>query len=264
MNDTVITEYTSSITLFKEVNIALVSENACLLTWPEKIDAKQHNQIILCEQKIQECLHEKIIDIVVSYNSLMIYYDFMALTSDSLMHEVSQIINTIYQPQPNENNSLANNNTSSKIIDIPVYFGDDVAWDLDEITESLNLTKQEFIALYTQQTYQAYALGFTPGFCYLGSLNKQLQLPRRATPRLKIPSGAVAIAEEQTAIYPNESPGGWNIIGRTPLPLYQISNEAFTPAISVGDSVKFTEISQQEFARLTLKYSQKSKGDNNE
>lgn len=255
------------------IDIALVSENACLITWPEKICAKQHEQIMRCEKKIQASLAEHIIDIVVSYNSLMIYYNFMSLSSPELINQLSRIITTSIIPLGiNTQTGLAHNEikplsqtpnitktiTATKEVEIPVYFGDDVAWDIQEVTKALNLSKQAFIDLYTQQRYQAYALGFTPGFCYLGSLNKQLHLPRRKTPRVKIPLGSVAIAEEQTAIYPNESPGGWNIIGKTPLPLYHIKEGRFIPTISVGDSVKFTEITQQAFEELSLTYLQNS------
>ena len=98
-----------------------------------------------------------------------------------------------------------------------------------------------------QQTYTAYALGFTPGFCYLATLDKKLRLPRRTTPRTNVPAGAVAIAEQQTAIYPTESPGGWHIIGQTPIELYRAKDESFLPKITVGDQVKFTEICLNQF-----------------
>ena len=90
-------------------------------------------------------------------------------------------------------------------------------------------------------------MGFTPGFCYLASLPNILHLPRKASPRTQVPKGAVAIAEQQTAVYPNQSPGGWHIIGQTPLPMYSTKNGQFNAKINVGQNVKFYAISKAEF-----------------
>ena len=106
------------------------------------------------------------------------------------------------------------------------------------------------IKQHSSQTYHGYALGFTPGFCYLASLPHALHLPRKSSPRLKVPQGAVAIAEQQSAIYPIESPGGWHIIGQTPLPMFASKNGEFNATINVGQNVKFYAITQAEFIAL--------------
>ena len=242
-----------SITLFKDIQFNAVSENACLITWPEQICAQQHRHIIQCQKNLEERLPEQLIDVVPSYNSLMVYYDFMALSLQKLQAEISLILAHLYSADADNSQHPRQSSATPQtenIIEIPVYYGEEVAWDLKSLADQLNLSLAEVISLHTQTTYQAYALGFTPGFCYLGSIDEKLRLPRRATPRYKIPAGAVAIADAQTAVYPNASPGGWHIIGRTPQPMYRIEADHFIPAITVGDQVKFISITLDEFNAL--------------
>lgn len=110
-----------------------------------------------------------------------------------------------------------NNQNQRKIITIPVVYGGDFGPDLDEVASYNNLSNDEVIDIHTQQAYLIYMLGFMPGFPYLGGLDKRIHTPRRSEPRVKIDAGSVGIANNQTGLYPLDSPGGWQIIGRTPL-----------------------------------------------
>ena len=213
------------------------SENTLLLSWPEVICATQHQQIIALQHQIKQQFSNLIIETIVSYNSQIIYYDFLSLPTKKLIHFL-------------EKHSKPHNKPLEKTIEtieIPVLYNQESGWDLANIAKQTSLSIEEIIQQHSNRTYRAFALGFTPGFCYLGQLPQQLMLPRKATPRLKVPCGAVAIAGEQTAIYPNQSPGGWHIIGQTPLPMYQCNNGEFTPTISDGQSVKFYSISKAGF-----------------
>ena len=231
-----------------EITLTAVSENALLLTWPEIICAQQHQQIITCQQLINQRLSHLIIETVASYNSLMVYYPFEKITLSNIHNQLNELCQQLAQPAPRQ--------AADVIVEIPVYYGTDAGWDLSLVAQQTQLSIGEVIRRHSGQTYHAYALGFTPGFCYLGRLDKSLSLPRRSSPRVHIPKGAVAIAEQQTAVYPKSSPGGWHIIGQTPMPMFTIEQQEnqqsakFTPAISVGQQVVFKSIELDEFIAL--------------
>ena len=137
----------------------------------------------------------------------------------------------------------------SSAIEIPVCYEDKYALDLDEVTHHVGLPFEEVIELHSNASYQVNCLGFTPGFPYLSGLPLELGTPRRALPRKAVPAGSVAIGGNQTGIYPTISPGGWNVIGRTPLRLF--TPEKNPPALLCpGDKVRFRPISMDEFESL--------------
>lgn len=129
---------------------------------------------------------------------------------------------------------------------LPVSYDLEFAPDLLEVAEKLNKSIPEIIALHTAPRYTVYGIGFLPGFMYLGGLENELELPRKASPRLKVAKGSVGIAGKQAGIYPQESPGGWNIIGNCSVPIFDASKE--NPCfVSVGDKIEFYEISRAEY-----------------
>ncbi|WP_077340462.1 5-oxoprolinase subunit PxpB [Pseudocolwellia agarivorans] len=229
------------------VTLSYISENAVLLEWPEKVCAVQHQHIMHCQQQIGLALKSTVIDSIASYASLIIYYKFDQITHDSLN---TLLLNVVQKSHLSNENLTLSKQTSETEIEIPVYYGEEAGWDIQTVAQQTQLTCAEVIQYHTQTTYRAYALGFTPGFCYLGELVPRLQLARKSSPRLSVPKGAVAIAEQQTAVYPNTSPGGWHIIGQTPLDMYSVKNNEFESTISVGQSVKFVSITQAEFLSL--------------
>ena len=227
--------------LTEQVSLGFVAENAVLLTWPEVIDPNQHQQIIQVEQAIKQHFTCALLETIVSYNSLILYYQFQKVTQVQLIEQLTELLNST---QPSTLTS------TSKVVEIPVYYGEDAGWDLTAIAAEKKLTTDEVIHLHSARRYRAYALGFTPGFCYLASLAPPLVMPRKARPRIKVPAGAVAIAEQQTAVYPSASPGGWHILGQTPQAMFSITNGNFTPMISVGDTVVFKPIDKTTFKQL--------------
>ncbi|AZB43931.1 5-oxoprolinase subunit PxpB [Bacillus sp. FJAT-42376] len=138
---------------------------------------------------------------------------------------------------------------NSSLVRIPVCYEDDFGMDLDEVASLNGLTKEEVIRLHTEREYPVYMIGFSPGFPYLGGMNNKIAAPRKGKPRSKIPAGSVGIAGTQTGVYPMETPGGWQIIGRTPLSLFNPENEPPT-LLQAGDSVEFYPISREEYYRL--------------
>jgi inhibitor of KinA len=135
---------------------------------------------------------------------------------------------------------------SARTVEVPVCYGGAFGPDLDEVADQCKLTPQRVIELHAGSPHQVYMLGFAPGFPYLGGLDPRLEMPRRATPRTKVPAGSVAIAREQSAIYSIETPGGWNILGRTPLKLF--TPETDPPCLlQPGDNVRFVPVTVEQF-----------------
>jgi KipI family sensor histidine kinase inhibitor len=228
------------------VSIEVVAENALLLSWPQQVSEAQHNDIITLQSILKQQLSALIIESVASYHCLMIYYQFQLTSTESLIKKITAIAAALKKTTAN----LVDNQQPQTCIQIPVYYDTQQQWDLHTVAEHCNISITEVIKLHSSMVYRSYALGFTPGFCYLATLPKALTMARKSSPRTKVPKGAVAIAEQQTAIYPNESPGGWHIIGQTPLPMYQCNNAEFTATIKVGQSVQFYSISKAEFLAL--------------
>ncbi|GAK56278.1 allophanate hydrolase, subunit 1 [Candidatus Vecturithrix granuli] len=176
---------------------------------------------------------------VPTYRSLMILYDPAVLWFDDLIEQVKKVesrLEAVSLPEP-------------KILEVPVAYGGEFGPDLDFVAEHTHLSVEKVIALHTGRDYLVYMLGFTPGFCYLGGLSEQLETPRLATPRTKIPAGSVGIAGKQTGVYPIDSPGGWQLIGRTPLCLFDPQRD---PAvlITAGDYVRFVQIDEPTYHQL--------------
>lgn len=176
---------------------------------------------------------------VPTYRSLMILYDPAVLWFDELVEHVKNVeshLEAASLPEPN-------------ILEVPVLYGGEFGPDIEFVAEHAHLSVEEVIALHTGRNYLVYMLGFTPGFCYLGGMSEKLETPRLATPRTKIPAGSVGIAGKQTGVYPIDSPGGWQLIGRTPLCLFEPQRD---PAvlITAGDYVRFVQIDKTEYQRI--------------
>lgn len=134
-----------------------------------------------------------------------------------------------------------------RIVEIPVCYGGAYGEDLSFVAQHAGMSEQEVVALHSAQPYRIYMLGFLPGFPYLGGLDERLHTPRLSTPRTKIPAGSVGIGGKQTGIYPMESPGGWQLIGRTPLTLFAPGEPL---PYAAGDRIRFIPIDENEFERI--------------
>jgi KipI family sensor histidine kinase inhibitor len=136
-----------------------------------------------------------------------------------------------------------------RLLEIPVCYGGEFGPDLEKVAAAHGLRADRVIELHSSRTYHAYFLGFAPGFAYLGDLPDSLATPRLATPRKKVPVGSVGIAGKQTAVYPFATPGGWNLLGRTPLRMFQVGRDPME-LLDVGDEVRFHPITRQTFSAL--------------
>ncbi|TPV59823.1 5-oxoprolinase subunit PxpB [Aestuariibacter sp. GS-14] len=186
--------------------------------------------------------YEWLVELIPSYDSVMLVFDMWQADHHSVYCALSQLQLDASTDKPKGlHHSL------------PVWYGAPQANDLDQIALHTGLSKEAIINLHSNITYRAYAVGFAPGFAYLGELDPALTVPRMAKPRTKVPAGAVAIADRQTAVYPSESPGGWHLLGLCPIPLYSPKDGARV-LISAGDTVSFTAIDQTTFLQLAAQH----------
>ena len=174
-------------------------------------------------------------ELVPGYRSLMVVYDPLASSLSSLKSQIMDIWDTVDEAQL----------PSPRTVKIPVVYGDEFGPDLEWVASYLKMTPEEVIRLHIQPTYQVYMIGFMPGYPYMGEVVDSLVTPRRETPRTHVMQGSVGIAQKQTGIYPVTSPGGWQIIGRTPIRLFDPQK---TPPsfLVIGDQVKFYTITAKE------------------
>ena len=184
--------------------------------------------------------HPAIKDLLPTYRSVIVYYDPLLITFEELKDIVEK------------NCKIDDTNVDSMkkfIVEIPVLYGGEYGPDIENITTHNNLSIEEVIKVHTSGEYLVYMLGFTPGFPYLGGMDKRIATPRLKTPRTKIPGGSVGIAGEQTGVYPIESPGGWQLLGRTPLNFFDPNNEK-PFLINAGEYIKFVQISEEEYHKI--------------
>lgn len=223
------------------MKITSISENTVLILFDQVINPDNFALVKNSMDVIEEALDDYIIDIIPSYASIHISFNLTKVSGMEFRKKLTLLLGN--QQQFNEQNK------STKIINIPVYYGPEVGFDIDFIAQRAQLNKDEVARIHSDKTYDVYAIGFTPGFAYLGCVDERISCPRKHTPRSIVPKGSLGIADLQTAIYPVASPGGWQIIGRTPLKLLDYTQESLTP-FSTGDKVKFIPIDKSEFLRL--------------
>ena len=191
--------------------------------------------ILLNEEKIKG-----VVETVPTYRSIMVHYDPGVISNKQLVARLKALTGKMDKVEI----------PPSEVLEIPVlYGGEEMGPDMAFVAEHAGISEAEVIKLHTEPEYLIYMLGFTPGFTYLGGLNDKIETPRLKTPRVKIPAGSVGIAGKQTGVYPIDSPGGWQLIGRTPVRMYDPNREV--PILpQAGQYIKFTAIDRAEFDRI--------------
>ena len=216
-----------------------IHDQAITIEVAAAINEATNMQVIALQHAVESNPIKGFIEAVPAYSSLTVYFSeqVSAATIRSWLSDLSaHVSNTI-------NTSLT---TEGKQISIPVCYDPSLGTDLDWVAAHLNLSLEEIIFLHTSVAYRVYMIGFIPGFPYMGTLPEQLEVPRKQTPSLKIPMGSVAIAGKQTGIYPAEVPGGWQVIGRTPLKMFDLSQSPCS-FLNAGDLVTFQPITLEAF-----------------
>ncbi|NMX63233.1 allophanate hydrolase subunit 1 [Pseudomonas sp. WS 5079] len=195
--------------------------------------------MLAATRRLREGFGAALVDFVPSYTTLMVHYDLLAL-SPAQARELIEHALTDLQPQAQG---------SGQCHVLPVWYDLSVGPELTLLAQRSGLAVNEVIRRHSQHHYQVFALGFAPGFAFMGLVEEQLAAPRLGTPRKRVAPGSVGIAERQTAAYPVESPGGWNLIGRTPAKLFDRERDGYS-LMQPGDSVRFEAIGRAEFIKL--------------
>jgi inhibitor of KinA len=222
------------------MKITPLGDGALVVEVAEKIgdDALLHVQALVNE--LEKNPLPGMIEIVPAFTTVAVFYDPAKIGSmDALRNELVACVPRIL---PRKDKSVV------REIIIPVCYGGDFGPDLAEVAAQAGLDEDAAIALHSGARYRVHAVGFAPGFPYLAGLPEKLHIPRRATPRTRVPVGSVGIGGAQTGVYPLATPGGWQLIGRTPLRLFRPENETEPALLQPGDRVRFQPISPEEFA----------------
>lgn len=209
--------------------------DSLIIYFGDKIDEQTATKVKKAYLSLKALNLEGLIEIIPSYTSIFIQFDIFKYDYESLKNLIQNSINLNIEEIFEE-----------KIITIDVYYGLETGLDLQKISFEKSLTIDEIIQIHTSKIYDVYAIGFLPAFAYLASVDKKIATARLETPRALVPKGSVAIADSQTAVYPQNSPGGWNIIGKTALELFDKNLESLS-IFEVGNRVKFNSISKEEF-----------------
>ncbi len=203
-----------------------LGDSAILVQLGDEIDPILNQRVHVLDALLQTI--PSVIEAVPAYCTVLVHYDPLATTYNQIKNLIEEKISLLD----------VSTHRPSRRLEIPVLYGNISGPDLEPAAKALTLSPSELIRLHSEREYTVYMMGFTPGFPYLGILNEKLTLPRMSTPRTRVPAGSVAIAGSQTGIYPVDSPGGWHILGWTPLKLFDPLSESpflFSP----GDVVKF-------------------------
>lgn len=217
--------------------ISKYGKNAVSIDWRRPISPETHQLVLNLEHSLSELFPEEIQEIVSAYSSMVIYL------------KPNRNLDDFIKGITNINSDREIKTKEQWTWSIPVCYDLEFGWDLEEISNKNGLSISEIIRLHTQPEYRIYFTGFLPGFLYLGGLNPQLEISRKGTPRLEVPKGAVAIGGAQTGIYPQKSPGGWQIIGQTPLSLFNVEQDPPSP-FQPGDGIIFQSINKDRFEEI--------------
>ncbi len=228
------------------VRLLPVGDTAWTVEFGDRIDPGLHARVIglgeaLAEarQLGQDARFASIVDVVPTYRSLTVHYDPSRGDGEALGQSLASLAKTA--------GALSR---EGRRWCIPVCFDDDLAPDLDDLAQAKGLTRDAVIELMTQTSFQVYMIGFMPGFPYMGGLPAALEMPRLSSPRKAVPARSLAVAGSMCAVYPWESPGGWRLLGRTPIPMFSARDEASPSLLASGDRVRWRAIERAEFSAM--------------
>ena len=226
-----------------EVKFLFSGDSALVIQFGNEISVEVNKKIRKMMDDIKKENIDGIVELVPTYCSLLINYDVLKIDYNTLTEKLKKFLS---------NNEATVEDEEVTLIEIPTLYNDECGPDLEYVAEYNKLSKEEVIKIHTGTDYLVYMLGFMPGFTYLGGMSEKIATPRLESPRLQIYPGSVGIAGKQTGMYPSMSPGGWRIIGRTPLKLYNPDSD--TPVyISSGDYVRYVSISEEEYNDILKK-----------
>ena len=220
------------------MKINQISTNSLIIVFGDVISKKTSQEVQIAYTNIKALNNKNIIEIIPSYTSIYISFDIFHFDFSSIKNLLQ---NTLL-------NKTSIETKTNEIVQIDVYYGLEVGLDLQKISQERDISIDDIIEIHSQKVYDVYAIGFLPGFGFLGQVDERITSPRLTSPRKKVLKGSVGIADIQTAVYPQDSAGGWNIIGNTTKKLFDKTLDELSP-LSVGKQVKFNPINKDEYIK---------------
>ncbi len=223
----------------QNVKIVAAGDSSILIEFGNEINPEINRKIISLVQLIRAQQIEGVVDMIPAFCSLLVNYDPRIISYDKMQGRMRELLRMDVQAAAG----------SRRIFEIPVCYGGEYGPDIENIAANAGLSVEEVIRIHSSQDYLIYMLGFLPGFCYLGGLDERIHTPRLANPRVRIPAGSVGIGGSQTGIYPLDSPGGWQLMGMTPVKTYDPTRE-IPILVQAGDYIHFIPIDEDEYHRV--------------
>lgn len=217
-------------------SIVAVGDSALVVRFDERVDALVNAHAVSLAGALASEVLDGVRDVVPAFCSVTVYFDPLRTDSRELMDRLQQLASGDVSATP----------PTGAPIDVPVCYGGELGPDLQAVATFAGLPEQKVVQIHAAVTYRVFMIGFTPGFPYMGIVDDRIAMPRRQSPRTRVPAGSVAIAGMQTGIYPSESPGGWQLIGRTPLTVFDPGREE-PFLLRAGDGVRFAPIDRTTF-----------------
>jgi KipI family sensor histidine kinase inhibitor len=220
------------------VRLLASGDTALVIEFGETIDREINARVLALADRIWDAKIPGVVETVPTFRSLMVHYDPTRLLFAEIKERVTALL-----PGLVAGSHIARRWT------FPVCYGEDLGPDLEHVATATGLAPEQVIGLHCAEDYHVYCIGFLPGYPYMGDLTPALALPRRETPRVKVPMGSVCIAQRMAGIYPLESPGGWHLLGRTPVRLFD-QRRTHAVLLAPGDKVRFQSVTRSEHDRL--------------
>lgn len=223
----------------QNINILTAGDSSILIEFGKEISPEINRKIKATVQLMKEQHIEGVVDVIPAFCSLLINYDPRVISYDEIRKRMQNLVKV----------DAKSGEEKKKIYEIPVCYGGEYGPDIENIAANAGLSVEEVIKIHSSRDYLIYMLGFLPGFCYLGGLDERIHTPRLANPRIKINAGSVGIGGSQTGIYPLDSPGGWQLMGMTPVKTYDPDREV-PILVEAGDYIRFVPIDEDEYKRI--------------
>jgi inhibitor of KinA len=216
-----------------------LGDDCVTVDFGNEISIDRNSKAVALAERLNEDGFSGFIEAVPAYSSVSVFFNLAEIRrstepSQTAVQNVQRSINSALERLTDKKQS------ETKIVEIAVDFGDDAGLDLKHVADSASMSTSEVIELFISKTYRVFMIGFLPGFAYMGEVDERIATPRRATPRTSVPQGSVGIAGRQTGIYPFQSPGGWQIIGRTSEQMFSLDREP-NSLLRPGDEVRFVD-----------------------
>jgi KipI family sensor histidine kinase inhibitor len=226
--------------------ILTCGEDALVVEFGNAVDPDINDQVYALAEAVGSANNESVIELAPTYRSLLVQYDIEQSTAADMTTFLSDLIGTADATQNK------NDNAPRRIYELPVAYGGKQGEDLQDVAEHAGISADEVVAIHSGTDYRVFMLGFAPGFPYLGGMDERIATPRLASPRVRVPAGSVGIAETQTGVYPMVSPGGWRLIGNTPVSLFDPNLEPPVPFLP-GSFIRFVPVSAEQAAEFASK-----------